>query len=70
MSDAPETIGAYRVLEPLGRGGMGIVYRAMGPDGRVVALKTVRLGSEAQLAGLRQEIHALARLRHPASGGL
>jgi serine/threonine protein kinase len=65
MEVETQTIGSYRLLEPLGRGGMGVVYRAVGPDGQVVALKTVRLPAEDQLASLRREIHALARLRHP-----
>src|SRR5262245_29735040 len=44
---------------------MGVVYRAVHQDGRLVALKTVHLAAGDPLAGLRREIHALARLRHP-----
>ena len=39
---APETIGPYRLREQLGQGGMGRIYRALDPDGRVVALKVIR----------------------------
>jgi serine/threonine protein kinase/predicted ATPase len=59
-------IGPYRVLEKLGQGGMGAVYRAVHADtGAVVAIKTVLVPHEGMLQAIRREIHALARLRHP-----
>lgn len=59
-------IGPYKVLELLGLGGMGIVYRARHQEtGDVVALKTIRLVDEIQLESIRREIRALARISHP-----
>ncbi|MFN7973519.1 MAG: protein kinase [Acidobacteriota bacterium] len=62
----PRTIGPYRILKPIGQGGMGVVYLAMHRETTErVALKTVRVPETAMLATLRREIHALARLDHP-----
>src|SRR3954463_4165154 len=37
-----DMVGQYRVESMIGEGGMGRVYRAVGPDGEVVALKVVK----------------------------
>ncbi|HEU5057999.1 MAG TPA: serine/threonine-protein kinase [Kofleriaceae bacterium] len=69
---APGTrVGRYLILGPLGRGGMGVVYRAFDPElDRPIALKLVGLaglGPGAEQAGLRlqREARTLARLSHP-----
>ncbi len=62
-------VGAYRILEPIGRGGMGMVYRAeqQQPVRRQVALKIIKPGmdSEQVIARFRAERQALALMDHP-----
>jgi serine/threonine-protein kinase len=62
-------LGKYRVLEPLGRGGMARVYRAYHPRlDRYVAIKVMRpdLVEETEfLARFQREARAVAALRHP-----
>ena len=65
-------VGRYVILEPLGQGGMGVVYKAYDPQlDRGVALKLMRASSTADAstgevsARLQREGQALAQLAHP-----
>ena len=62
-------LGRYRVLEPVGRGGMARVYRAYHPQlDRYVAIKVLRsdlVEEEDFLARFQREARAVAGLRHP-----
>jgi serine/threonine protein kinase len=63
-------IGVYQVVEELGHGGMGEVYRAMRADGQYdkqVAIKLVRVGLDTAfvLERFRHERQILASLDHP-----
>jgi eukaryotic-like serine/threonine-protein kinase len=59
----------YRLLEPLGRGGQGVVWRAWDERlGRDVALKVLHAGdsvSQTAQAWLRHEAEMLSQLSHP-----
>lgn len=65
----PEKIGPYRILETLGEGSMGVVYKAeqRQPVRRLVALKVVKLGMDTRevIARFEAERQALALMNHP-----
>ena len=68
-----EQIGRYKILDELGRGATGVVYRAQDPAiGRIIAIKTIRLSDitdEAERERLRERLFREAQsagiLSHP-----
>jgi len=67
-----KSIGKYEIVDALGTGGMGTVYRAFDPTlERIVAVKLLQLDTQevspAELSErFRNEARAVARLNHPA----
>jgi serine/threonine protein kinase len=70
----PRRFGRYELHEELGRGGMGVVYRAVALDtGREVALKVIHVTAAIDPKDLKRferEARFAARLRHPGIVGV
>ena len=68
-ASTPRAFGGFELLDELGRGGMGVVWRArQRSTGRIVALKTIRgdlLGLDKARQRFRREIEAVSKLHHP-----
>lgn len=67
---AVRRIGPYKIIEEIGRGGMGVVYRAMRADDeyhKEVAIKLIRRGFDSDfiVSRFRHERQILANLAHP-----
>lgn len=67
LEDRPDfTQTRYTIDEPIGRGGMGLVFRARDRElDREVAIKVTTLSTAADADRLRAEARTLARLEHP-----
>ncbi len=64
-----QTLGHFRIVEEIGAGGMGVVYRAhdehLERDVAVKVLSTGALNDENARKRLRKEAHSLSKLNHP-----
>src|SRR5260370_38453826 len=70
-AERPTKMGKYETLATLGRGGMGVVYKARDPViDRIVAIKTILVGEEVDAEDnladrLTMEARSAGRLHHP-----
>ena len=72
MAESPDTIGRYEILEIIGKGAMGVVYKARDPNiDRIVAIKAIRADElaaatdgEELLARFRREVQTAGELTH------
>jgi serine/threonine protein kinase len=68
-SEVPETLGRYPVLDRLGVGGVGVIYRVLDPDlGREIALKVIRPACAQDPDLVRrfmEEARVASRIQHP-----
>lgn len=64
-----QKLGHYRIVEEIGAGGMGVVYRArdehLDRDVAVKVLPAGMLGDESARKRFRKEAHSLSKLNHP-----
>ncbi len=69
VTDKPWRLGHYEILEEIGRGGMGVIYRARQQHSRrIVAVKRIlahEVNSHETLVRFRREAEAVASLDHP-----
>ncbi len=68
--EIPASMGPYRILDEIGRGGMGTVYRAARDDdeyNKIVAIKLLQRGLESRdmVRRFRRERQILAKMEHP-----
>jgi CheY-like chemotaxis protein len=65
--DAPASIGPHRVIEEIGRGSMGVVYKVLGAEGAPRALKAIwsQQSDLRPLMRFRREVDILSSLDHP-----
>jgi serine/threonine protein kinase len=65
----PKTLGKYEVLDVVGRGGIGVVYKAIDPGiGRLVAIKMMTVGfadDPKLLKRFYREAQSAGKLQHP-----
>lgn len=66
MHEKPVQLGPFLILDPIGKGSYGVVYRARHTQtGALAAVKTIPELHPSIQASMRREIQVLARLQHP-----
>ncbi len=61
---AGSCIGRYRVISKLGQGGMGAIYKARSPNGRIVAIKIIKSEKNFDIDRFNRELDIISILDH------